>query len=98
MSAALLRSASSQARSLRDGVRHTLLAVAVICAVAACGDKTETPAPTDPAAQTGQTTTPVAPVASPVISAQVAAMSVDQLRDRRARRAGRAAHVRAGRQ
>jgi periplasmic protein TonB len=64
-------------RPLRNGFRHVALSAALILAVAACGgDKAEP----DPAA-TRPTTATTTPTPGPVVSAQVAAMSVDQLRE-----------------
>ncbi len=68
---------SSSFRPLRDGFRHAALAAALVLAITACGgDKAEPDVAATPAA-TG-TVTPQAP--GQVVSAQVAAMSVDQLR------------------
>ncbi len=65
-------------RPLRDGLRHAALSAALILAIAACGgDKAEPDTATQP---TAAATTPTQAVA-PVVSAQVAAMSVDQLRE-----------------
>ena len=66
-------------RPLRDGFRHVALSAALILAVAACGgDKAEPEtAATQPTTTAGTTT----PTPVPVVSAQVAAMSVDQLRE-----------------
>lgn len=65
--------------SLRGGFRHALLATALVLAISACKDDTAT---TDPAAQqTGQAATQATAPAGQVVSAQVAAMSVDQLRE-----------------
>ncbi len=64
---------------IRDGFRHAALAAALVLAISACGGG-------DKPADTGTATAPTdaaAPVAQPpaqAISAQVAAMSVDQLR------------------
>ena len=65
-------------RPLRDGLRHAALSAALILAITACGgDKAEPDTATQP---TVTATTPTQTVA-PVVSAQVAAMSVDQLRE-----------------
>lgn len=62
-------------RPFRNGLRHAALAAAMVLAISACGgDDAEKPA--DAAATTQQ-----ASAAQPVIAANVAAMSVDQLRD-----------------
>lgn len=62
-------------RPLRNGFRNAALAAAMVLAISACGgDDAEKPA--DAAATTQQ-----AQAAKPVIAANVAAMSVDQLRD-----------------
>lgn len=78
-------SASSSFRPLRDGFRYAALSAALVLAIAACGgDKTEPAATAQPDAAATQPAQPVAQA----ISAQVAAMSVDQLRE-----AARAAQV-----
>jgi periplasmic protein TonB len=65
-------------RPLRDGFRHAALSAVLILAVAACGgDKAEP----DPAATQPTTAATTTPTPGPVVSAQVAAMSVDQLRE-----------------
>ncbi|NOT88057.1 MAG: energy transducer TonB [Lysobacter sp.] len=70
--------ASSSFRPLRDGFRHAVLSVALVLAIAACGgDKAEPDTATQPATTAATTT----PVPTQVVSAQVAAMSVDQLRE-----------------
>lgn len=62
-------------RPLRNGFRHAALAAAMVLAISACGgDDAEKPA--DAAATTQQ-----AQAAKPIIAANVAAMSVDQLRE-----------------
>lgn len=62
-------------RPLRNGFRHAALAAAMVLAISACGgDDADKPA--DAAATTQQ-----AQAAKPVIAANVAAMSVDQLRE-----------------
>lgn len=70
--------ASAPFRPLRNGFRHAALSVALVLAIAACGgdkaDPTVTAQPEVTAAQPAQTT-------APVISAQIAAMSVEQLRE-----------------
>lgn len=70
--------ASTPLRPLRDALRHAALSAALILAISACGgDKAEPDPGTQP---TATATTPTQTVA-PVVSAQVAAMSVDQLRE-----------------
>ena len=65
-------------RPLRDGLRHAALSAALILAIAACGgDKTEP----DAAAQPATAATPTTSTSTQAVSAQVAAMSVDQLRE-----------------
>jgi periplasmic protein TonB len=65
-------------RPLRDGFRYAALSAALVLAIAACGgDKTEP----DPTAQPTATVTPTTTAPAQVVSAQVAAMSVDQLRE-----------------
>jgi periplasmic protein TonB len=77
--------AISPPRPLRDGLRHAALSVALVLAITACGgDKAEPDAAATPANTGAQTT----PAPTQVVSAQVAAMSVDQLRT-----AARAAQV-----
>lgn len=69
--------AFSSFRPLRNGFRHAALAVALVLAITACGgDKAEPDVATAPA--TAGTVTAQAP--GQVVAAQVAAMSVDQLR------------------
>lgn len=68
----------SSFRPLRSGLRHAALAAALVLAIAACGDKAESDVATPPAATTTSTTT--APAPRQVVSAQIVAMSVDQLR------------------
>jgi periplasmic protein TonB len=71
-------STSFRPRPLRDGFRHAALSAALVLAIVACGGDKADPAvtaqPEATVAQPAQTTTPV-------ISAQIAAMSVDQLRE-----------------
>ena len=70
--------ASSSFRLLRDGFRHAALFAALVLAIAACGgDKVEPDTAAQP--ETAPTTTTQAPAQA--VSAQVAAMSVDQLRE-----------------
>ena len=65
-------------RPLRDGFRYAALSAALVLAIAACGgDKSEP----DPTAQPTATVTPTTTAPTQVVSAQVAAMSVDQLRE-----------------
>ena len=65
-------------RPLRDGFRYAALSAALVLAIAACGgDKTEP----DTAAQPTAVVTPTTTAPTQVVSAQVAAMSVDQLRE-----------------
>lgn len=70
--------ASAPFYPLRSGFRHAALSAALVFAIAACGGDKADPAvavqPEATVAQPAQTTTPV-------ISAQIAAMSVDQLRE-----------------
>ena len=62
-------------RPLHNGLRHAALAAAMVLAISACGGG-DADKPADAAATTQQ-----ADAAKPVIAANVAAMSVDQLRD-----------------
>ena len=62
-------------RPLHNGLRHAALAAAMVLAISACGGGDDEK-PADTAATTQQAT-----AAKPVIAANVAAMSVDQLRD-----------------
>lgn len=65
-------------RPLRDGFRYAALSAALVLAIAACGgDKAEP----DPTAEPTATVTPTTTAPAQVVSAQVAAMSVDQLRE-----------------
>lgn len=67
----------SPLRPLRGGFRHAALCAALVLAIAACGgDKAEPDAATQPTAATA-----TLPAQAQVVSAQVAAMSVDQLRE-----------------
>jgi periplasmic protein TonB len=69
--------AFSPRRPLRDGFRYAALSAALVLAIAACGgDKAEPDAATQPTPTEATTT----PAPAQVVSAQVAAMSVDQLR------------------
>ncbi|MEQ1513274.1 MAG: TonB family protein [Lysobacteraceae bacterium] len=78
MSVAQDTASSSSSRPHRDGFRHVVLSAALVLAITACGgDKAEPGAATQPT--TAATTT--TPVQTQVVSAQVAAMSVDQLRE-----------------
>ena len=70
--------ASSPFRPLRNGLRHAALSAALILAIAACGGDKADPAV---AAQPEATVAQPAQTTAPVISAQIAAMSVDQLRE-----------------
>ena len=70
--------ASPSFRPLRNGLRYAALSAALVLAIAACGgDKTEP----DPTAQPATAVTPTTSAPTQVVSAQVAAMSVDQLRE-----------------
>ncbi len=69
--------ASSSFRPLRDGFRYAALSAALVLAIAACGgDKPEPDVGAQPGVTAAQTTQP----STQVVSAQVASMSVDQLR------------------
>ena len=69
--------ASKSFRPLRDGFRYAALSVALVLAIAACGgDNAETDAAAQP-----ETAAQPAQAPAPAVSAQVAAMSVEQLRD-----------------
>jgi len=70
--------ASTPFRPLRDGLRHAALSAALVLAMSACGGDKADPAVT---AQPEVTVAQPTQTTAPVISAQIAAMSVDQLRD-----------------
>jgi periplasmic protein TonB len=72
-------SRSSRHPRLRGGFRYAALSAALVLVIAACGGDKQDPAATE--GQPAAAPTPTAQATTPVISAQIAAMSVDQLRE-----------------